>query len=155
MLKMPRVIFDETRALGLDRVQLGALIQTARVMSPDKDALVTLMGLLALRVSEACNVRIEDFQDVERGHRVLRLIGKGGKPATIPLPVPVIRTMVKCADDRESGFLIRRADGTQQDRMGAYRWIKAIAKRAGLPDAVHPHTLCCYHRGARRRRPTP
>jgi integrase/recombinase XerD len=141
MLRMPKVIHDETRTLGLDRVQLGTLIQTARRASPDQETLVTLMGLLGLRVSEACNVRIEDFQDVERGHRVLRVWGKGNKPATMPLPIPVLRTMEKATGDRTSGYLIRRANGEKQDRGGAYHWIKQLARKAGLPAAVHPHTL--------------
>jgi integrase/recombinase XerD len=66
-------------------------------------ALITLMGMLGLRVSEACAVKIEDYQDIERGHRVLRLVGKGGKPATIPLPVPVLRALDAAAGDRTSG----------------------------------------------------
>lgn len=85
-VRKPKVIYDEARTLGLDRMQLGKLIQHARAKCPKRAALVSLMGLLGLRVSEACSVRIEDFQEVERGHRVLRLVGKGGKPATIPLP---------------------------------------------------------------------
>lgn len=141
MLRMPAVHFDETAQLGLDRVQLGAMIQTARTMSPAHDALTTLMGMLALRVSEACNVRIEDFQGTERGHRVLHLVGKGNKPATIPLPVPVIRTLERCAGERTTGHLILTACGMPQKRNGAYQWVKQIARRAGLPDGVHPHTL--------------
>ncbi len=39
------------------------------------------------RVSEACSVDLEDF-GAERGHRTLHIIGKGGKPALIPIPPP-------------------------------------------------------------------
>jgi len=79
---------QESQALGLDRMQLGALVATARASSPDDAALITLLGLLGLRVSEACAVNIEDL-GTERGHRTLHVIGKGNKPALIPLPVPV------------------------------------------------------------------
>src|SRR5665811_2430451 len=34
------------------------------------------------------NVRIQDTHGLERGHRTLTLVGKGRKPATIPLPLP-------------------------------------------------------------------
>jgi hypothetical protein len=32
----------------------------------------------------AAAVRIEDYADTLRGHRVLHLVGKGNKPATMP-----------------------------------------------------------------------
>lgn len=141
LLRMPKVNKDESRVLALDRVQLGSMIQAARRSSPSKEALITLMGLLGLRVSEACNVKIEDYADVERGHRVLRVWGKGNKPATIPIPVPVLRTLERCQGDRTSGYLIVRANGEQQDRNGAYWWVKQIARDAGIQGRVHPHAL--------------
>lgn len=141
MVRSPRVEYDPARQLGLDRVQVGNLLHTARTVSPAHEALVALMALLSLRVSEACNVRIEDFAGHERGHRVLRLEGKGKKRATIPVPVPVQRILDRCADGRTDGYLILRASGEKQDRAGAYAWIRSLAKRAGLPAGVHPHTL--------------
>ncbi|TFD27537.1 tyrosine-type recombinase/integrase [Cryobacterium cryoconiti] len=140
-LRMPKVQYDEARTLGLSRIELGRLVATARASSPTNGALVTLMGLLGLRVSEACNVQIEDFAHEVRGHQVLRLVGKGGKPATIPLPVPVLRALRECAGDRTSGPLILRKNGTPMDRRAAYTRIKSLAKAAGLPAGVHPHTL--------------
>ena len=44
MVRMPKVNHDESRVLHLDRVQLGAMIQAARRSSPEKEALITLMG---------------------------------------------------------------------------------------------------------------
>ncbi|TDW31034.1 tyrosine-type recombinase/integrase [Cryobacterium psychrophilum] len=140
-VRMPKVIWDENAAMGLDRVQLGTLIQAARAKSPTDAALVTLMGMLGLRVSEATSVQIEDFAETKSGHRVLRVLGKGGKPATIPLPVPVIRMLDACAGDRKSGQLLYTDLGTVMDRRSAYRRIKSLAKRAGLPAGLHPHTL--------------
>jgi len=140
-LKMPKVIYDEARALGLDRMQLSRLVQTARASSPTDDALITMMALLGLRVSEACSVHIEDFQDVERGHDVLRLTGKGGKPATIPLPPPVMRSLRRAMGDRESGPLLLRKDGQRLDRRTAYRWVKRLGRLANVDEHVHPHAL--------------
>ncbi len=141
MLRMPKVRFDESRVLYLDRMQLGAMIQTARRASPAKEALIVLMGMLGLRVSEACSATIEGFADEERGHRVLRVWGKGSKPATIPLPVPVLRTLERAAEGRTAGFIVTRASGAQQDRMGAYAWVKQIARDAGIQGRVHPHAI--------------
>lgn len=45
------------------------------------------------------------------GRRVLRLVGEGGKPATIPLPVPVLRALDGAAGERISGPLLLRNNG--------------------------------------------
>ena len=39
--------------------------------------LAYLLGINALRASEAAAVRIEDYADTMRGYRVLHLVGKG------------------------------------------------------------------------------
>jgi integrase len=141
-IRMPRVFQDESRTMGLDRMELGAVIQCARASSPSDAALVTLMGMLGLRVSEACNVRIEDYQDIERGHRVLRLVGKGGKPATIPLPVPVLRALDAAAGDRTSGpLLLRNKSGKPVNRKSAALTVARLCRKAGIKKNVTPHGL--------------
>jgi integrase/recombinase XerD len=44
----------------------------------DHSALAVLLGLNGLRVSEACATNVEDL-GLERGHRTLRIVGKGNK----------------------------------------------------------------------------
>ena len=140
-VRMPKVYVDETRIVGLTRTELGAFIAAARPMTPDHSALATLLGLLGLRVSEACGVQVDDFNHYDRGHRVLRLVGKGGKPATIPLPPPVFRELDRAAVDR-TGPLLRMSDGvTPMHRRAAARRVQAIANAAGLDRHVHPHLL--------------
>lgn len=141
-LRMPRVYRDESKTLGLDRMELGSLIQTARASHVMDAALITLMGMLGLRVSEACSVKIEDYQQVERGHRVLRMIGKGGKPATIPLPVPVIRALDAAAGDRTSGqLLLRRKSGEPMNRKAAALAVTRLCRAAGITKKISPHSL--------------
>lgn len=141
-LRMPRVYIDESRTMGLDRMELGAVIQAARVSSPSDSALIALMGMLGLRVSEACAVNIEDYQDIERGHRVLRLVGKGGKPATIPLPVPVLRALDAAAGERTSGpLLLRNNSGLPVNRKSAAITVQRICKKVGIKKNVTPHGL--------------
>jgi integrase len=50
-------------------------------------ALAVLLGLNGLRVSEACGANIDDLGS-KRGHRVLRIVGKGNRPAVVPLVPP-------------------------------------------------------------------
>lgn len=141
-VRMPRVYRDESRTLGLDRMELGSLIQASRASHVMDAALVTLMGMLGLRVSEACNVKIEDYQEIERGHRVLRLVGKGGKPATIPLPVPVLRALDAAAGDRRSGpLLLRRRTGEPMNRKAAALAVTRLCKAAGISKRISPHSL--------------
>lgn len=131
---------EESQVLGLDRMQLGALVATARASSPDDAALITLLGLLGLRVSEACHVNIEDM-GTERGHRTLHVIGKGNKPALIPLPVPVARTLDQAVGGRTQGPLIRTRSGQRLDRNAATRIVHRLAKRAGIEHKVGCHAL--------------
>ena len=141
-LRMPRVYRDESKTLGLDRMELGNLIQTARASHVMDAALITLMGMLGLRVSEACAVKIEDYHQIERGHRVLRMVGKGGKPATIPLPVPVIRALDAAAGDRTSGpLLLRRKSGQPMNRKAAALAVERLCRAAGITKKISPHSL--------------
>src|SRR6201986_2860196 len=60
------------------------LLFTAERFDHAHAALAVLLGLNGLRVAEACGANIEDM-GMEGGHRVLRIVGKGSKPALIPL----------------------------------------------------------------------
>lgn len=139
-VRMPRLFHDEVKVVGLSRMELGAFISTARAIGPDQGALAVMLGLLGLRVSEACSVQVGDFSDYERDHRVLRVVGKGGKRATMPLPPPVFRELDRCALDR-TGQLLHNTVGGPLDRKTGYRMVKSIAKRAGITKHVHPHAL--------------
>jgi integrase/recombinase XerD len=112
---------------------------TAEPYDRDHAALAVLLGLNGLRVSEACTTNVEDL-GIERGHRTLRIVGKGNKPATVPLVPRTARTVDLAVGERHEGPILRRRDGHRLDRRTAHRWVRSIGKRAGL-DAVHPHML--------------
>lgn len=69
---------------GLDRSEVGAFLFTAEQYDRAHAALAVLLGLNGLRASQACANNVEDL-GIECGHRTLRTLGKGNKPATIPL----------------------------------------------------------------------
>lgn len=58
-------------------MELIRCLQVAQTLTVHHGALAYLLGLNALRTSEAAAVRIEDYADTLRGHRVLHLLGKG------------------------------------------------------------------------------
>ena len=136
-VRRPRVHPSERR--GLDRTELGTFLFTAERFDHHHAALAVLLGLNGLRVSEACATNVEDLA-FERGHRTLRIIGKGNKPAIIPLAPRAARTIDLAVGERRAGPILRRADGQRLERRTAHRWVAAIAKRAGL-GAVYPHML--------------
>lgn len=94
--RLPKVHRDESRTQGLDRLELIRFLQVAQTLTVHHGALAYLLGINALRASEAAAVRIEDYAETLRGHRVLHLVGKGNKPATMPMTVPVLRVMEAC-----------------------------------------------------------
>ena len=73
---------------------------------------------------------------------ILHLVGKGTKPATMPLTVPVLRVLEACRGQQTSGPLILRpVSGKPIDRRDAYRMVARIAKAAGIPRHISPHSL--------------
>jgi integrase/recombinase XerD len=71
----------ESHAVALDRNELGALLVSAGLGSPLGHALISLLALNGLRVSEATGADIEHL-GLERGHRTLTITRKGGKVVT-------------------------------------------------------------------------
>jgi integrase/recombinase XerD len=136
-VRQPQVHPSDAR--GLDRSELGVFVFTAERYDQAHAALAVLLGLNGLRVSEACATNVEEL-GMERGHRTLRIIGKGNKPAVIPLVPRTARTIDLAVGERCEGPILRRRDGERLDRRTAHRWARSIGKRAGL-GAVHPHML--------------
>jgi integrase/recombinase XerD len=69
---------NESHAVALDRNELGALLVAAGLAPPCEHALISLLALNGLRVSEAAGADIEHL-GLERGHRTLTITRKGGK----------------------------------------------------------------------------
>jgi len=104
-------------------------------------ALVALLGLLGLRIFEACGANIADLGE-EHGHRVLRVRGKGGKVVLVPLPPAVARAIDWAADSRAAGPILRNTLGARMDRNAATRRLKHLAATAGIRmPRMHPHML--------------
>jgi site-specific recombinase XerD len=132
----------ESPTLGLGHLQFEALITTARLSAnPNDFALIAMLGLLGLRIFEACGATIGDLGE-EHGHRVLKVRGKGGKTVLIPLPPAVARAIDQAVDGREGGPILRNTLGTRMDRHAATRRLKHLAETAGVRmPRMHPHML--------------
>lgn len=153
-VRRPTVHPSERR--GLDRGELGRFLFAAERFDHAHAALAVLLGLNGLRVSEACATNIEDMA-FERGHRVLRIIGKGNKPALIPLVPRTARTIDLAIGERHHGPILLRHDEQRLDRRTAHRWVRSIGKRAdlGLGSGTSAYAASRVHHRRPRRRRTP
>jgi site-specific recombinase XerD len=140
-VRRPRYSY-ESPTLGLTHLQFEAMLNAGRTSAnPNDFALVSMLGLLGLRIFEATGSDIEALDEVH-GHRVLRVRGKGEKYALAPLPPAVGRAIDRAIDERTGGPILRNRTGNRMDRNGATRRLNRLAKQAGLVDIhVHPHML--------------
>ncbi len=75
---------EESHATALDRNELGAVLVAAGLGPSAEHALISLLALNGLRISEVTGADIEQL-GLERGHRTLTITRKGGKVVTVPL----------------------------------------------------------------------
>jgi integrase/recombinase XerD len=132
----------DSPTLGLTHLQFEALLATARdSANPNDFALVCLLGLLGLRIFEACGADIASLGE-ERGHPVLSVHGKGGTTVLTPLPPAVARAVDCAVGHRVSGPLLLNRNPGRMDRQAATRRLTGLAQanRMRMP-RLHPHML--------------
>jgi integrase/recombinase XerD len=137
-VRRPRLDY-ESHATGLDRNELGAMLVAAGLGSAAEHALISLLALNGLRVSEATGADIQ--LGMERGHRTLTITRKGGKIVTIPLAPRTARAVDLATGERCEGPIFLTDSGARLDRHGAGRIVRRVARRAGITKNVGPHTL--------------
>jgi integrase len=103
-------------------------------------ALISLLAINGLRISEALGADIDQL-GLERGHRTLTVLRKGGKLVTIPLAPRTARAIDLAIGERLDGPIFQRADGQRMDRHAAGRIVRRVARRAGQDKKISPHTL--------------
>ena len=127
-------------AVALDRNELGALLVAAGLGPPAGHALISLLALNGLRVSEATGADIEHL-GLERGHRTLVITRKGGKVVTVPLAPRTARAIDLAIGERTEGPVFVARDDRRLDRHAAGRIVRTTARRAWIGKPVTPHTL--------------
>jgi integrase/recombinase XerD len=112
---------------------------------PRNHALVRLLYIAALRVSEAARLKWKDCLPRETGGQIT-VIGKRDKVRTILLPGAMWRELMALKADRgsEDPVFRSRQDG-HLDPMTIERLVKRAAARAGLAKEVSPHWLRHAH----------
>jgi integrase/recombinase XerD len=138
-VRRPRLDY-ESHAVGLDRNEVGAMLVAAGLAGARDHALLSLLALNGLRISEALGADIEQL-GLERGHRTLTILRKGGKVVTIPLAPRTARAVDLAIGERGEGPIFLAHNGERLDRHAASRIVRRIARRAGISKRVGPHTL--------------
>jgi integrase len=111
--------------------------------SPARRLLVELLARTGMRVSEAGGLDDDAVVRIGDTHWLRVPVGKLHNDRYVPLHpilVELIDTYRRQRGPSATGKLLERADGRPVDRRTAYRWVQAVARRAGI-GPVHPHQL--------------
>lgn len=72
----PKVAWEGQKRTVLHQLEFAAVLAAARTSGPNDHALVCLLGMIGLRVSEACAADIADIR-YESGYELLHVTGVG------------------------------------------------------------------------------
>lgn len=153
----PHIDPDHSATRGLSKAEAVALLSAAEADGPRSNALVSLLLLTGVRISEALNADQSDLQH-DAGHRVLVVTRKGGRRAKIALPAPVIAVLSaylgsSTATGSEVATLAASTDapifttatGKRWAPSEAFRTVGRLAKAARIEGHVSPHGLRHTH----------
>jgi len=138
-VRRPKVSADSPR-LGLDADEARRLLAVADAEGAQAHALACLLLLNGLRVSEALGLDA-DMLEQERGHHVVRIVGKGGRVRVTPLAPRTRAALDAVLDGRNIGAVFANAQGVRLDRHQAARMVARWARAAGLTKRISPHSL--------------
>jgi integrase len=141
-VKRPKVDKSSSPSQSLARREVPRLLEVAETDGARSAALVALLVLSALRVSEALGARIENL-GWDKGHRTLTITGKGGAETKIPLPPAVASAVDTTVGTRTSGPILATSTGKPMDRRHAHRTVQRLCQIAEVADwrKIGPHDL--------------
>ncbi|MGX4695469.1 tyrosine-type recombinase/integrase [Streptomyces sp. JNUCC 63] len=141
-VRRPVVDQDQSPTIGITQEEAVRLLHYAAQESARTGALVALLLGAGLRVSEALEVRAEN-RGIDRGHRFLKVVGKGDKERRVPLHPQLQHAIDQQLRGRTEGFILATRTGRAWDRSEAWRAVKRLAKAAELEGAAQlsPHSL--------------
>jgi integrase/recombinase XerD len=124
----------------LNRNQLTDLLAAGEDEGGDSYALVCLLGLNGLRVSEACAADVTDLSG-SRYQPMLLIVGKGDKPAEVVLNPRTQQAVDQAVAGRDTGPLLRNEWRRPMRPHNAAAVVRRLARAAGITPPVTPHAL--------------
>ena len=112
-------------------------------------AILEALYSAGMRVSECVSLDVTEFLEKGSGTHFLQIRGKGGKERIVPIGEHatkackdyLVRSRPVLLDGGTEAALFLNGQGNRLSRQGVWQIIKRAAKRAGVGDAVTPHTL--------------
>lgn len=115
---------------------------------PRRHALLRVLYVLGLRISEACGLTWRDMTRRQQGG-IASIFGKGAKTRSVVVPAKLWKELVALrVDKRPDAPVVPGHEGGPLHVKAADRIVKRAARRAGLSSAVSAHWLrhaCCSH----------
>ncbi|MFI7601807.1 tyrosine-type recombinase/integrase [Actinoplanes sp. NPDC049681] len=152
----PYVSRDHSATVGLSPEEVDAVLAAAEAATGPAAvrhrAVIALLADLGLRVGEVVSLDVADL-GVERGHRSVRFVGKGGRArrrALTPYAAEALDTYLAAraaaegtTADRLDGPLLVTATGARLDRHAVFRLVRRLAAEAGIAGwaRLSPHSL--------------
>lgn len=129
-VKRPK-IERESSTNGLTRTEFADLLKVAEASAPMHLALICLLGLNGLRVSEACSLQIGDMSG-HRGATTITFMRKGGtRRATAPLAVITAWAVEQALAGRTDGPILLNTRGNPMNPHNAWSTVRKLAAKAG------------------------
>jgi integrase/recombinase XerC/integrase/recombinase XerD len=136
----PKIQRELQRREVLTVLEYAAFLTAARDLTSTHHAIAVLGGMMGLRATEMATLTVESFGTV-RGYATLIVLGKGDKPARVPVPIPALGPVQAAIDNRTTGPLLRTRTGAGMDRRTVHRYVAATARAAGIARPIGPHAL--------------
>lgn len=133
---IPRV---STR-MGLTRPEFANLLNACEEASPRDHALICLMGLNGMRVSEVAGIDVEHVFR-HQGSLVVKILRKGGKSQLVPMVARTAWQVELTIDGRTEGPVFVSRGGTRMDRRSIGRVVRRLTLEAGISKHITPHCL--------------
>jgi len=142
-IRSPMVVnFLAERILSEEQVVRLIALET----DPRDHALIRLLYIAGLRVSEACGLKWGQTSGRKAGGGQITVLGKRSKVRTVVLPASMWRELGRLRrGDMPEEPVFRSRNGGHLDPTQVQRIVKTAAIRAGLPKDVSPHWLRHAH----------
>jgi integrase len=152
VIRMPKQRAKQVRAriAYLSSEQLEKFLQAAKEYGPREHAMFLFAVAHGARVSEIANLRISDINFKSEQIHIARL--KGSLESTQNLlkvkgnplfnEIAALKTWLDIRQPDADNYVFNSQKSTRLDRVTIYKLFKAIARKAGLGEALqHPHVL--------------
>jgi integrase/recombinase XerD len=130
---------SQTLIRALSAADLARLLDASDAHSPRLSALTWVLATTGLRISEACDARIEDLHGPD-DQPWLDVTCKGNVRRSVPLTGPARQRVATLIAGRDAGPVFATRTGTPLDRHSAARTLRRIAADLDL-GPFSPHVL--------------